>query len=56
MKRNHIKAIFLMLAISLLNLGFIPSNQPETFKHDRKLRRSESYWGLHFDRHVEEPH
>ncbi|OFX28932.1 MAG: hypothetical protein A2W90_14330 [Bacteroidetes bacterium GWF2_42_66] len=47
------KAIFLMLAISLLNLGFIPSNQPETFKHDRKLRRSESYWGLHFDRHVE---
>jgi len=53
MKRNFIIGITFLLTIPLLDRCSTPPDQPKTFQHERKLRRSESYWGLHFDRHVE---
>lgn len=41
----------LILIIALFTCGFDAMGQ--TFKHDRKLRRSETFWGLHFDKHVD---
>jgi hypothetical protein len=51
--KKLIKHIFFVLFIPSLTLSFITSSQSEAFKHPRKLRRSESFWGLHFDRHVQ---
>lgn len=48
------KPSFLIIPVILILTGCkIQPDQPEVFQHDRKLRRSESYWGLHFDRHVQ---
>jgi len=54
MKPNLLTKILFVLFFPLLTISFIPSDQSGTFKHPNKLRRSQSFWGLHFDRHVQQ--
>jgi hypothetical protein len=53
MKRTNIAGILIILTMPVMGWHILPSDQSASFQHERKLRRSESFWGLHFDRHVQ---
>lgn len=46
-------ALAIMIILAIAGCAVQPEEPEKHFKHESKLRRSESYWGLHFDRHVE---
>lgn len=50
---NRKLAFSIIPAILILTGCVVQPDEREAFHHERKLKRCDSYWGLHFDRHVE---